>query len=89
MPEMTALDRALDAIEHPTDMGNKTWLLCVYAPAAQTLAAEVRRLQAEQGGPCTTCQHTYSSAIGEPTCAKLRRACVYMAGGCRAWKAKP
>jgi hypothetical protein len=42
------VDVALAVIDNPTDPFNKTWLLTVYMPAAQTVAAEVRRLQAER-----------------------------------------
>jgi len=39
------LEAALDSIEHPADLGDKTWLLTVYVPAATTLAAAVREMR--------------------------------------------
>jgi|WetSurMetagenome_2_1015567.scaffolds.fasta_scaffold287011_2 hypothetical protein len=41
------IDAALATVEHPTEWGNKTWLLCVYLPAAKIVASAVRELRQE------------------------------------------
>ena len=38
---------ALSVVEHPTGLGDKTYLLCVYVPAAEALAAALRERDKE------------------------------------------
>lgn len=85
MSEMT-VETALATIEHPTGMADKTWLLCVYAPAAEALAREVRRLQ---GMTCETCCYQNPHDVSECFRKGMEGADVSTIEGCRAWAPKP
>lgn len=76
------LDAALATVENPTGAADKTWLLCVYLPAAKALAAEVRRYQAMR---CKTCKYSHWPGPGRMAC-KLYRCMITPDHGCLAWE---
>ena len=87
-------EEALAVIEHPSDMGNKTWLLTVYAQAAREVASEVRRYHAmrcetckhNDYGDCARTLHVERSDMG--TKFESWTLCATLGGGCLAWEKK-
>jgi hypothetical protein len=67
-PMADDLEAALDSIEHPADLFDKTWLLTVYVPAATTLAAAVRAERIENAHlrqAFVTMERAYNEAVAK------------------------
>lgn len=94
---MAEIYAALETVEHPTGAADKTWLLCVYLPAAKALAAEVRRVRQmrcdgckhqSKGDGLKVCWHSPIKCTGPYKSIDLTHypKCDTFGGGCLAWE---